>query len=349
LIRKLLFALQLCATFAVLSRLAKETVTVVIPARNEVERIGDCLGGLSFDELHEVLVVDDESTDATADIAKDLGARVVSGDPLPPSWVGKPWALQQGLREATGDWVIFLDADTIPQPGLIGAAIDAAKASNAHVLTLAPQFVCDSAVQQGLHASMLTTLVYRFLPAGTTTIAKPSRTIGNGQCMVMNRRWLQSQGGFEAAATNMTDDIAFVRAMAARGANVAFFDGSDVLRVRMHRSIGEVWREWGRSLPMVDVTPPAQRYGDLATVWLTMALPLARVLAQRSTKLERILVGLRLVICLALGRSYSDKHYAIWLSPLFDIATAVRLTQATVWPVRSWRGRTYQRTKTVSR
>ena len=73
---------------------SRRTISVVIPARNEAGRIGACLQGLASDpDLHEVLVVDDCSTDATAATAWERGARVIAGEEPPPGWVGKPWAL----------------------------------------------------------------------------------------------------------------------------------------------------------------------------------------------------------------------------------------------------------------
>ena len=97
-------------------------VSVVIPARDEERRLAACLAGLADDpDVLEVLVVDDRSRDRTADVARAHGARVVPGAELPPGWVGKPWALQQGLEAAAGDVVVSLDADTRPRPGLAGA------------------------------------------------------------------------------------------------------------------------------------------------------------------------------------------------------------------------------------
>jgi glycosyltransferase involved in cell wall biosynthesis len=82
----------------------RPTVSVVIPARNEAERIGPCLDALAAETgLLEVIVVDDQSTDGTADVAERGGARLVRGRQPPLGWVGKPWALQQGLEAARGD------------------------------------------------------------------------------------------------------------------------------------------------------------------------------------------------------------------------------------------------------
>ncbi|HEV2777479.1 MAG TPA: glycosyltransferase, partial [Solirubrobacteraceae bacterium] len=96
------------------------SVSIVVPARDEAERLGPCLEALKGIAA-EVLVVDDRSTDETANLARSHGARVIDGAELPAGWVGKPWALQQGLEAASGDWVVFLDADTRPKAGLIGA------------------------------------------------------------------------------------------------------------------------------------------------------------------------------------------------------------------------------------
>src|SRR5688500_3522936 len=111
---------QLAAAAAVLSRLARgrrrrpplaarpvrpgTRVSVVVPARNEAERIEPCLLGLLADQgLHEVIVVDDGSTDGTAEVAGRAGAAVVAAPAPPPGWVGKPWALQCGLEAASGE------------------------------------------------------------------------------------------------------------------------------------------------------------------------------------------------------------------------------------------------------
>src|SRR3954454_10482163 len=91
------------------------TISVVVPARDEADRIGPCLDGLLADpDVGEVIVVDDGSTDQTADLARRRGARVVPAGPAPSHWVGKPWALQCGLEAAGGDIVVSVDADTRP-------------------------------------------------------------------------------------------------------------------------------------------------------------------------------------------------------------------------------------------
>lgn len=354
---RVLIGAQALAGAVALSRIAKgarrlpsleprlgpgEQVSVVIPARNEADRIGPCLTALAGDpRVTEVIVVDDESNDGTASVAHGLGARVIPGRPLPDGWVGKPWALQQGLDAATSEWVLTLDADVVPRPGLVGALLDAATAHDWDLVSAAPRFVCRDPAQRWLHASMLATLVYRFGPVGPADPPPARRAIGNGQCVLVRRRWLADRGGFAVTGAHMTDDIALVRWLAAAGARTGFVDGSAVVEVEMHRNVGEVWREWGRSLPMPDVTEPIDQAADLAVVWLVMALPVIRVLARRSTALDKILLAVRFGLVAALRTAYTDGGPALWLSWLADPATAVRLTQSAVRPVRTWRGRVY--------
>ncbi len=318
------------------------TVSVVVPARDEELRIGPLLDAVGADpQVSEVVVVDDESTDATAALARAAGARVIAGRPLPAGWVGKPWALQQGLEAATSEWVVALDADVVPRPGFAGALVEAAGLNGWDVLSVGPRFVLGGPGEQLLHPAMLATIVYRFgAPTGTV---RGGRAMANGQCLVARRRRLLDLGGFAVAAGHLTDDIALVRALAGAGAHIGFLDGSRLVEVDMHDSAVEVWREWGRSLPMADATPPRQQAADLAVVWLAQALPLPRLLAGRATPVDLGLLALRVGIAAATGASYRRPAPLTWLAPVADLPAAARLTWAAARPVRHWRGRHYPR------
>jgi dolichol-phosphate mannosyltransferase len=344
-------AMQAAAAAVVLARLMRgrvrlapltasipaRSVSVVVPARDEVERIGPCLAGLREDPgVAEVIVVDDRSSDGTAGLARSCGARVIEGAELPEGWVGKPWALQQGLEAASGEVVVSLDADTRPRPGLVGA-LDAALAE-ADWVTCGPRFVCETAGERWLHPSMLAGLVYRF---GPSDVAAPGRIVANGQCTAVVRERLLAAGGYHHAAGQMTDDAALARGLAGEGWRVAFRDASALLEVKMHDSAAEVWREWGRSLALPGVEARAWQGADLAVVWLTMVLPVLRALAGRPRPLDLALLAVRCALLAGLRGSYARRGAAFWLSPLADPATAVCLTLAVLRPRREWRGRTY--------
>jgi len=315
-------------------------ISVVVPARDEAARIGPCLAGLAGDpDVDEVLVVDDRSADSTADVAAAAGARVVPGVDPPEGWVGKPWALQQGLSAASGDVVVSLDADTRPRPGLVGALARAL--DTADLVTCSARFVCDGGAERALHAAMLTTLVYRYGPADATTPPALDRLISNGQCTAVRREPLLAAGGYAPAAANMTDDAAFARARAADGWRVVFRDGTALLDVKMHESAAETWREWGRSIALTDVTSPWRRATDLLVVWTTLALPVLRIATGAPTRLDVGLIALRVALLGALRGTYDRRGAPFWLSPLADPLAAVRLSLSALRPPRVWRGRRY--------
>jgi len=323
------------------ARRTDRRVSVVIPARDEEARLPACLAGLAGDpDVHEVIVVDDRSTDATARVARAHGARVVAGRELPAGWVGKPWALQQGLESASGEVVVSLDADTRPRPGLVGALAGALR-DGADFVTAGARFRCDGPGERLLHPSMLASLVYRYGPADAEAPVPPARRLANGQVTAVERERLLEAGGYAAAAHHMTDDAALVRALARAGWAVAFVPAPDLVEVRMYESAAETWREWGRSLALPDVTPPAWQAADLAVVWLTMAMPVLRLATGRPTPLDLALLAVRAALLGGLAGSYARRGPWFWLSPLADPATAVRLTLSALRPARTWRGRSY--------
>ena len=316
------------------------TVSVVIPARDEEARIGPCLAGLEGQAVDEVIVVDDESADATATVAETAGARVVRGTPRPPGWAGKTWALEQGLREATGDWIVFLDADTRPQPGLIAALIEAAWPVD--LVSAGPLFLVDGFGEQLLHPAFLATIVYRFGPPGISDW-QPSkrRATMNGQCVVVRRSQFLAAGGWALVHDKMTEDLALARVLRARGWTIGFENVGGLLQVRMYETAAETWTGWGRSLMAPDVTPLADNLFDLLTLWLVMALPIPRLLLRRGDALDVVLAAVRLSLHRGFSGGYRPRGPGFWLSPLADVPVMVRLTQSVLRPTRTWRGRTY--------
>lgn len=97
-------------------------VSIIIPARNEEQNLPKLLRSLvdQAPKPHEIIVVDDGSTDRTAEVARQLGATVLNSKPLPDGWRGKTWACHQGAQAATGELLLFVDADTwLEREGLV--------------------------------------------------------------------------------------------------------------------------------------------------------------------------------------------------------------------------------------
>lgn len=318
-----------------------QSISVVVPARDEARRIGPVLAALvGAPGVGELLVVDDQSSDATADIARAAGAVVITGVPLPDGWAGKAWALQQGIEAAGGEWVVTLDADTNPDPRLPQALVSRALAEQLDLLTVGGRFDCPTSGSRWLHPAMLTTLVYRFGPPGVATA--PDRAMANGQCMAVPRQSFLERGGMLAVRGEVVEDIALARQMAHDGARVRFLDAGEMLEVRMFESLGDTWRGWGRSLALPGVEPRRRQLFDLAVVLLAQALPLPRLVLCKADIIDAVLLAARFGTLAGTRTAYSRVDIAYWLSPLADVPAAVTIARGIFRRgPHSWRGRTY--------
>ncbi len=333
------------------------TVTVVIPARNEAPRIAAALAGAMRQGgvVAEIFVVDDESTDGTAEIVRaalDPRVRLIVGRRAPEGWLGKSWALQQALRHVRTEWLLCLDADARPAPGLAAAALAAACGEGADALSVAPRFIVETAGERWLHPALLTTLIYR-LGGGATTPNR--RGFVNGQCLLLRAETVRRAGGFAAAAGAFADDFALAAALVRSRARVAFRDGSDFLEVKMYGSAGETWRQWGRTLALNEVTKPTQQIYDIGLLALTQAAPLplaaalawnvgrADILSGALLAVNGLLLALRFAVLGSAARCYRPARDVYWLSPLADPLAVVRIAVSAIWPRREWRGRRYSR------
>jgi dolichol-phosphate mannosyltransferase len=319
------------------------TVSAVVPARDEEGRIGACLDGLLADpDLLEVVVVDDGSSDATARVARAAGARVIDGAPLPAGWTGKAWALQQGIEAARGELVLHVDADARPRPGLARALVAAATEHGDDVLSAGPAFRCRTRADLVVHPAFLATLPYRYgVGDAQGRRPRPSRAVLNGQCVLLPRARFLAGGGYGRVRANMTEDVALARSLAAAGWAVGFADGHALLEVEMYASARETVTGWGRSIAAADVTPRAALALDVAVLWLTCALPVLRLLGARTTRADRVLLGVRWLLAAELRTRYRPRSALPLLAPLADPLVAARLTLAAVRPSRTWRGRRY--------
>lgn len=344
-------------------------VSAIVPTLNEAARISPCLTGLSQQsyEVREILVVDSYSTDGTADVVKaaqqqDPRLRLMHDDPLPRGWVGRPWALHNGfLASSVGsEWILGIDADTQPQPGLVASLLNTALTENYDLISLSPQFILKDPGELWLQPALLMTLVYRFGPAGE--VGNPAeRVMANGQCFFCRRSVLAEVGGYSSACRSFCDDVTLARTIAAQGARVGFLDGAKVLKVRMYEGMVETWREWGRSLDLKDAASRAQVWGDWLFLLLVQGLPLpltllflGAILAGKTSipllaafSLNLLLVLIRFGLNAAIAPSYdlsqAKARWIFWLSPLADPLAVLRIFLSSAQTPRQWRGRSYEK------
>ncbi|MFN6563101.1 MAG: 2'-O-glycosyltransferase CruG [Nostoc sp. ChiSLP01] len=391
----LLLAIQLPATAILLSRLLKGPrrhlpikpqqptpellgrVSVVVPTLNEALRISPLLAGLSRQsyEVREIVVVDSNSSDGTPDLVKamqqkDPRFRLMTDDPLPPGWVGRPWALHNGFLHSSeaSEWFLGLDADIQPHSGLVAGLMKTAEAEGYDLVSLSPQFILKYPGECWLQPALLMTLLYRFDPAGINT-QQPERVMANGQCFLCRRSVLATVGGYSSASSSFCDDVTLARNIAVRGYKVGFLDGAKVLKVRMYEGAMETWKEWGRSLDLKDATSRSQLWGDLWLLFSVQGLPLliiltyllisllvshsleTRLIASLPTpslllfSLNLFLLAIRFGMLLAIAPSYDRQtakgSWLFWLSPFADPLAVLRIFLSAFRTPREWRGRKY--------
>jgi dolichol-phosphate mannosyltransferase len=386
LISLLIFLFQGSATLILLSRLSKGAVrwppllpekvtpemvgkvSVVVPTLNETERIGPCLAGLhqQTSEVREILIVDSQSQDGTREKVKaiaelDSRFQLLTDDPLPKGWVGRPWALNYGFYQSSpkSEWILGIDADTQPQTGLVPSMVKAAQAEGYDLLSLAPQFILESAGEWWLQPALLMTLLYRFDSAGVRN-QSPERVMANGQCFLCRRTVLEKIEGYKIAASSFCDDVTLARYAAQQGYKVGFFDGSKVIRVRMYEGFQETWQEWGRSLDLKDASSVAQLWGDVALLILVQGLPLFLLgilsislfsgydflMIRLAIALNIVLLLTRFALLFAVYPSYYHPQKSInslffFLSPLADPLAVLRIVLSATQKPKQWRGRAY--------
>ena len=343
------------------------SVSVIVATLNEEHRLAPCLNGLMAQGpiVGEILVVDSGSSDGTAALVLDAATRdqrirLLRDDPLPPGWVGKVWALDHGLRRAAGEWVLGIDADTEPRPGLAAGAVSAAIECRYDAVSFSPRFRIDGAAERWLQPALLVTLVYRVGAAGTD--ADPERVMANGQCFLARRAVLLDAGGYRSARASFCDDVTLARHLARSGRRVGFLDGSRLYDVRSYTSVRETWREWGRSLDLKDASTTWRQWGDVLFLVLVQGIPLpalvllgalwmAGVSLGEPAKLvgfvSGILVLVRVLLQRALAASYARTGVAFWMSPTADPLAALRIVLSTVRRPRAWRGREYSKLRKV--
>ena len=224
-------------------------VSVLVPARNEEHRIGPCLTGLARQSYadFEVILLDDQSSDGTKNLIDRAAAdnprfRAMAGRPLPEGWNGKPWALSQLAEAATGDILLFLDADMEPGPDLVSWAVTNLEAHKADSLSgyashplanfgealIAPVFY------------MPTMNIVRLWKLLETQNPKDSHAIG--QIFAYRRESYESVGGYGAVRDRINEDVCMARMMKERGFRHAFLDAKDVLSGQLYGSFGAAVR-----------------------------------------------------------------------------------------------------------
>lgn len=259
-------------------------VSVIIPARNEASNLAQCLNALLDQDYRtdrlSILVVDDNSTDDTFDIAASVARRaphlrLASSPPLPPRWVGKPHACSLGARMAGAedDWLCFIDADVRAERRLISTAVQVASTQHLDVLSLAPRQRLGSFAERLIMPCGL--YLMAFCQELATVQSQDSDTVtASGQFMLVRRPAYDSIGGHAAVRDTICEDVALAMLIKKAGGRVMLQDGKSLLSARMYTGWSDLWTGLSKNLVEMLGGPTA----TLITAALVLLLSWASVL-----------------------------------------------------------------------
>ncbi len=223
--------------------------SVLVPARNEETNIGRCAGSLLEQDYpdFQVIVLDDNSTDRTWQILQDLAAKdkrlaLIKGKPLPDDWLGKHWACSQLAEAADGELLVFVDADTYHEPGMLRGAASAMVAEDTCLISALPrQIVVSWSELLSIPAFYLGMLCG--VPLELTRLQRnPLLFAILGQFLVFRRDAYDAVGGYAAVRHNVVDDIAIGRRVHAMGLKYKLLDGGGLVSCRMYRNFDQTWK-----------------------------------------------------------------------------------------------------------
>ena len=231
-------------------------VSVIIPARNEEHNIAECLRSIlgNIYSRFEVIVVDDQSTDRTGEIAREISGhdprvRVVLNTALPDGWLGKPWACATGAEHASGDILCFTDADTLHRPDALVRSINAMSRREADLFSIYSGQRFETRWERIIQPHVFALIALRF--GGTETVTRSPRVldkITNGQCLFATRPAYDQMGGHHAVRGYFNEDVMIAQHFFANGKRVVLTSGVNQTSTRMYTSLSEMVHGWGRTL-----------------------------------------------------------------------------------------------------
>jgi cellulose synthase/poly-beta-1,6-N-acetylglucosamine synthase-like glycosyltransferase len=245
--------------------------SILVPCRNEAENVSELvstLGALDHPR-YEVIFIDDNSTDGTGEllsraIRNHSYMKVISAAPLSDRWMGKPWALSQGLSHVTHDYIVTVDADVRLAPDALSAMDSVLQRTGSDFLSPYPSqsavTMSERLVQPLLQWTWMTTVPLRLAMRSS----RPSLAVANGQFLIVKKSALIAVGDFAAIQSSVLDDIDLARVLIHGGFRGGVCDGSKIASTRMYSSFGEIRAGYGKSMS----TGFGGIFGSLALVFV---------------------------------------------------------------------------------
>ena len=321
------------------SRKRVDTVSLLVPARGEEHNLPDLMRRLAAQNADEVIICDDgDNGDGFAE-AESLGIRVIKPGPRPREWVGKNWACHNLAQIASGEVLVFTDADTVWQPGALDSILALRRRLDVELLSVVPQ-----STRLPLGARLLTPLVetiyFSLIPWPLLTLDRFAKGAAHGALMAFSREGYNLCGGHELARGQILEDVWLARATQAAGGRSRVVYGGRLLGVAMYRSYRESVDGAAKSVLAIHDGSRVRTLGSLLAIFSLSTLPWLLPASKGMWMLRAASLLDRAAVNSAAGR----RAPADWAETLLGPIVPIAVTPAVLKGMRRklvWKGRVY--------
>lgn len=257
-------------------------VSILVPAKDEAHGIEACVRSLLQQDYanFELLVIDDRSTDNTAAIVErvskeDARLKLLRVQSLPPGWTGKTHALHLGQQQATGEWLLFVDADAQLEPSCLSVILADAVAHSADMESLLPALEARTFWERVIQPFAGVCLMFFFPMTKVNSAASKDMGFANGQFILVRRSAYNAIGGHEGVRDKFVEDIHLGRKTRQHGLGLRVVFAPELVRVRMYSSLTAIIRGWSRIYYSAVDFKPAKLYALFASVMVFSVLSYA--------------------------------------------------------------------------
>jgi glycosyltransferase involved in cell wall biosynthesis len=317
--------------------------SLCVPARDEAQNLPRTLLGLLKQPAAEILVLDDQSADGTADIVRRLAEsdsrlRLLQGTPPPKGWIGKNWACHQLAQQATGDLLVFCDADVTLRPGALGAIWAQISAQQAEVFSVFPRQQAGTLGERML-VPLIDEVLLAFLPHGLLDLPVPAAAVANGQVLAFTRKAYDTIGGHEAVAGEIVEDLALAHLTRRKGLKLGLALGGDLVSTRMYDGYAATVRGMGKSMRAAHADSDPLLVASALANLTAYTLPWLRLRRGRAWQLAAALgLAQRVLTNAKTGRaSYAEAALVPFIAP-----AALPIYRLGMRRTARWKGRDYQ-------
>ena len=315
----------------------------LVPARDEAQNLPRTLLGLLKQPAEEILVLDDQSADGTADVVRHLGKsdsrlRLLEGTQPPAGWIGKNWACHQLARQAAGDLLVFCDADVTLRPGALGAIWAQISAQRADVFSVFPRQQADT-IGERMLVPLIDEVLLAFLPHGLLDLKIPAAAVANGQVLAFTRKAYDTVGGHEAVAGEIVEDLALAHLTRRKGLKLGLALGASLVSTRMYDGYAATVRGIGKSIRSAHADSDALLVASALANLAAYTLPWLRLRRGRAWQVAAALgLAQRVLTNAKTGRaSYAEAALVPFIAP-----AALPVYRLGMRRTARWKGREYR-------